>query len=397
MKNLRTNINRTGGFSLIELLVVMVIVLVMSLAIFGIIWSSESKKRTMTSANDVNQSGSYVMYQLEKSIRSAGSGFSQSWQQTFGCKLFANLAGTGVILPYPSTLAAPFASLSGTFRLAPVIIAKNKTTNNMSSGNSSDVLITMAGSAGYGEVATPFSSVATSTKLNLINTVSFNPNDLVLTVDQNTGGPPGACMIEQVDSGFVGGAGISALPLSGNYYADPISTQDLISYSNNALVMNLGNTNGNIPAFQLIGVGNNNVLYQYDLLQSGATANTSIPIADGVFELHALYGVDTNGDGLVDTWIDPATVGYDYATLEGGSAASVSTLLTIKAIRIGLIMRTSLPEKATTPPATTGPLKLFTDLGTTLTYTRTLTTAEKNYRYRTIESTIPLRNSLLLN
>jgi len=396
MKNPPTNINRTGGFSLIELLVVMVIVLVMSLAIFGIIWSSESKKRTMTSANDVNQSGSYVMYQLEKSIRSAGSGFSQSWQQTFGCKLFANLAGTGVILPYPGTLAAPFASLSGTFRLAPVIIAKNKTTNNMSSGNS-DVLITMAGSAGYGEVATPFSSVATSTKLNLINTVSFNPNDLVLTVDQNGGGVPSACMIEQIDSGFVGGAGITALPLSGNYYADPISTQDLTNFSNNGLVMNLGNVNGNIPPFQLLGVGNNNVLYQYDLLQSGATANSSTPIADGVFELHALYGVDNVGDGLVHIWVDPATTGYDYTTLESGTVASVNTLLSIKAIRLGLIMRTSAPEKATTPPATTGPLKLFTDLGTTLTYTRTLTTAEKNYRYRTIESTIPLRNSLLLN
>jgi type IV pilus assembly protein PilW len=57
-------------------------------------------------------------------------------------------------------------------------------------------------------------------------------------------------------------------------------------------------------------------------------------------------------------------------------------------------MRTSLPEKA---PVTTGPLVLFSDLGTTLTFTRTLAAAEQNYRYRIIESTIPLRNSLLLN
>ena len=50
----------------------------------------------------------------------------------------------------------------------------------------------------------------------------------------------------------------------------------------------------------------------------------------------------------------------------------------------------SVPE--TVAPAT---LTLFSDLG--LTYTRTLTTAERVYRYRTIESTIPIRNTMLLH
>ena len=42
-------------------------------------------------------------------------------------------------------------------------------------------------------------------------------------------------------------------------------------------------------------------------------------------------------------------------------------------------------------------LTLFADLGSALTYTRTLGSAERSYRYRTLESTIPLRNSLLLD
>lgn len=47
---------------------------------------------------------------------------------------------------------------------------------------------------------------------------------------------------------------------------------------------------------------------------------------------------------------------------------------------------------ATDTPAS---LSLFADLGSSLTYTRSLTTAERRYRYRTLETTLPLRNNLL--
>jgi type IV pilus assembly protein PilW len=398
---------RQGGFSLIELMVVIAIVLVMSLAIFGVMSTSEGKKRSLTSVNDINQSGNFALFQLEKALRNAGSGFSQSYAQSFGCKLFASQkqaapGNTGVVLPFPgAAMAAPFntvnAKVGGIYMLAPMIIASGATKPGMS-GNTSDALIVMAGSAGYGEVPTAFTNVATSTQLNLQSTLSFKPNDFVLVADEAGSAGSLPCMIEQVDSGFTAGSNTTALPLAGTYYASSIkdkggAIRNLIDFSNNALAMGIGNPAGNPPSFQMFGVGDNNVLFQYDLLQGGAY-DTPIPIADGVFEMHALYGVDTNNDGLVDTWIDPSTAGYDYATLESGTVAANNTLLTIKAIRLGLIMRTSLPEKA---PVTTGPLVLFSDLGTTLTFTRTLAAAEQNYRYRMIESTIPLRNSLLLN
>jgi type IV pilus assembly protein PilW len=69
-------------------------------------------------------------------------------------------------------------------------------------------------------------------------------------------------------------------------------------------------------------------------------------------------------------------------------------------VRIGLILRTSLPERDV---VSTKALTLFSDLGSTLTYTRTLKTdtedatrRERHYRYRTVELTIPLRNPLML-
>jgi type IV pilus assembly protein PilW len=77
---------------------------------------------------------------------------------------------------------------------------------------------------------------------------------------------------------------------------------------------------------------------------------------------------------------------------------NASTLLkSIKAIRVGLIMRTSAPGKAADGSDTPTPasLTLFSDLPTP--YVRPLSTDERQYRYRTLESTIPLRNSMLLN
>jgi len=388
---------REQGLSLVELLVTVVIVLLMSLAISGVLSTSEGKKRTMTSVNDIDQAGNYAMYQLEKTVRAAGSGISDNFQQVFGCQIFSALNGTQ-ILPFTPAMGAPFTALNtalaGVYRVAPLIIAKDLTTPNIS-GKTSDVLITMTGTAGFGEVPTPFTTVAGPGQLNLINSVAFNGNDLVLLLDQAvTNGSP--CMIQQVTAGYTGAINVTAVPLSGAYTSSPIGTASLANYSGNAFAMNLGNATANMPNFQLIGVGNNNVLFQYDLLQ-GSTFNTASAIADGVFEMHALYFVDTDADGKPDTFIDPGTAGFDFVTLESGTTASVATLKTIKAIRLGLITRTSLSEKPTVPPATTGPITLFSDLGAPFTYTRTLNAAEKNFRYRTIELTIPLRNSLLLN
>ncbi len=186
--------------------------------------------------------------------------------------------------------------------------------------------------------------------------------------------------------------------------------------------MVLGNAVGRPPQFQVIGVGANNTLFSYDLLNT-AGDGVALARADGVFELHALYGIDINCDGKIsaDEWVSPKDSVYSVSALMAGSmqepfnspkdatarSAACATLTTandylqkILAIRIGLILRTSLPEKQA---VTSTALTLFSDLGEGLTYTRTLKTdkqdatrQEQHYRYRTVELTIPLRNPLLL-
>jgi type IV pilus assembly protein PilW len=409
---------RQGGMSLIELMVAVTIALVMSLAIFSTLAGSEGRRRTMTATNDIGQVGSFAAYQLDKLLRSAGSGISQSYLLTtdrsklapdgFGCALKAQVNGT-VILPNAS-VPAPFTSLNttivgGNYRLAPMLIAQDATSPNVS-GQKSDALIIMSGSSGYGEVPTSLRGKPTATNMVLDNTISFRPtdttisprpNDLVLIIgkaDATTGAKP--CMIQQVsylDQTTLKFASAGA----GKFYGSPIGSTALTDYQDSDIAINLGSAAAtNPPTFTLLGVGDSNTLKSYDLLQMGGVTSPQ-DIADGIFEMHALYNIDsdaaTDSFHKADLWVTP-TAGYSIATLSDGSAASAQKIQGIKAIRVGLILRTSLAEK--TPP-TAGPLKLFADLNSTPAFSRTLSSAEQNYRYRTIELTIPLRNALYSN
>ena len=385
------------GFTLLELMVALVLSLVMSLAIFTALATSEERKRSMTSVNDISQTGNVAAYHIEKALRSAGSGFAQSGSNAYGCQLMAS-DGNSMILPLPSSvqLAQPFqaigAALSGIFRLAPVIIAKGGTTPAIS-GQPSDALIIMAGTAGFGEVPIVFNNVATASQLTLLNSMSLRADDVIVVTDRTGAGGPVPCMVEQVASNFSNSGTTPLVPLAGRYAANPIGASDLTTFSAAAAVLNLGNAKINPPGFQIFGVGDNNVLFSYDLLHNTAF-NVSQALADGVFEMHALYGVDDDLDGMIDRWVAPDAPGFDYLFLSSGKSAATRTLQKIMAIRIGLILRTAQPERASVTP---GPLTLFGDLGPPLAAVRNLTGAEKNYRYRTIDITVPLRNALLFN
>ncbi|MEK7492653.1 PilW family protein [Cupriavidus metallidurans] len=407
----RTRLSRTArqtGLSLIELMVVLVISMIIVGAVFGMMSVSEGRKRTTMSVNDINQGGMFALYQLDKAVRSAGSGFSQNWPLTYGCRLNVNLNGDQ-ILPLPATIAAPFTGLPaqlGGLRLAPVLIVQNGTP--LATG-SSDVLITMAGNAGFGEIPAEFSGTAPAlagnvVNLSLVNTMTFNDGNLVLVADRNDAqGNVQPCYVGQVQTGFTGSVAVQ-LPLAGAYNASAGKDGDATSISATGIAMNLGNVGaGNLPGFAVYGVGANQTLMFYDLLQSGGNGYGTVPLADGVLEMHALYGIDPNNNGTI-SWQAP-TGAFDAAQLSNGSQTAAANLYAIKAVRIGLILRTSLPERAqeligsasaatATGVVSPGPLVLFADVPG-LSYTRTLQGAEQNYRYRVFETTIPLRNTLL--
>lgn len=372
---------RPAGFSLIELMVAMVIGLILSVAVSRVLITSQESKLTTTSVNDINQTGSYLAYVLDRVVRSAGSGFA-SRRANYGCLLNASLSGT-TILPRATALPAPFASVSGSFRLAPVLVYRG------AGQAGSDVIAVMAGTSGYGEAPLPLiAGSATTTQVLLPNTVGYQANTLLLLADDTLS----ACMVGQVATSFAE-AGDQTLALGGTYHDATGNNVNLIDFgiSGNSVALALGRSNPSLnpPEFRLYGVGNNATLFSYDLLRSDGT-DSAVPVADGVLEMRAIYGVDNDGNGTLDAWVSPGTAPWTSAALLDGSNTSRLNLGRIVALRIGLILRTSLPEKDTVGRPS---ITLFSGLAGEV--TRNFTGDERNYRYRTLEVTVPLRNQLM--
>jgi type IV pilus assembly protein PilW len=384
-----------SGATLIELMVALAIGMVLSLAVFSVMSTFEGQRRRLRAGSDLDQAGGLAMFQIDQWVRSAGSGLTQASLYTYGCTLKAAKSGAQ-LLPALSTLPAPFASVnpgsSGVFRLAPAMILPGQTTPG-ASGTSSDVLVLMSSGSNNGEVPSLFSGAATTGQVTLANTMPFAGGDMVLLANSDVGAGVASCMVTQAASTFTGtnsATVVANMPLAGTWYQATVNSTSVTDYPNGTgLAIDLGSpTSPTPPSFQIVGVGDNNTLYSYDLLNITGTPLQAR--ADSVFELHALYGVDTDNDGKVDSWVNASSGSYTVANLTDGSVNASLRIKSIKSLRVGLILRTALPEK---DPIPTPPLTLFSDLGTSLTYTRTIATSEQNFRYRTVEATIPLRNN----
>ena len=377
------------GFSLIELMVAMVIGTLVVLAISMVMSTTEGRKRTLTSTNDIDQSGAYAGYYLDKLVRSAGSGFFQA-SSSLGCNILATHGGSQ-ILPAPAFGASsPFQNVTqSTFQLTPVLALPGEAAASGGSGANSDVLVVMEATNGNNAIPAPFNGVPTATSLNLFNTVGISPNDILLVDDPTTSGD---CLIDQVSSAFAQSAGSGFLPLSGDWHTgNTFAAQPLDGMTVEGLAMDLGNYNqGTPPLFELIGVGPNDTLYAEDLLNPDAGA---VAVANGVLEMHILYGIDATGAGVVTNWVSPASyAGYTVKSSTVAGLANPANIPNIKALRIGLILRTQLFEKDVVTKQSK--IVLFADLPAALQVTRNLTAAEQHYRYRTLDFTIPLQNAL---
>lgn len=394
------------GVTLIELMVALVIASILTLAIFAVLSTFEGRKRTTTSINDANQAGNYALYMVDKWVRSAGSSFVQGGPlpdadnerkaMAFGCRLLVGQTSGATILPRGSAFPAPFENVNtgtaGLLRLAPVVIAPSQSHGLGFNSEPSDVLLVMAGTSGFGELPIALTGPIAASTVPVSNSVSMVAGDVVLLADQPTS--PGTvedCMVQQV-----GSAAAASLGLSGTYAPTSVSGVTPSIYDDSSVVMKLGSPTTNPPVFMAVGVGDNATLMGYDVLQMRSPALQAV--ADNVLELHAVYGVDSDDDGLVDDWVDPRTASgeFNLTTLMSGTVLASSSIDKIKALRVALILRSNLQEKAqdaTDNPFTPATLTLFSDIG--LTRTRSLSADERRFRYRVVEATVPLRNAFL--
>lgn len=377
---------RSRGMTLIELMVALVIGLTLTLAMTMITVRYESGKRVLGTANDMSANGNFISYELDRQLRSAGSGFVQGWTDNLGCVLRVSRGGQQ-ILPRLAPFPAPFAALPQQWRLAPVLVFPG-------AGNGgSDVLAIATGASGLAEtVSTVQPTSTTATSLRVPNTVGMRGNDLLLVAEQGTG-----CMMQEVAAPFVGGAN-QQLNLGGTYASAVIDGLAMVGFATtgSATMAVLGNVVDNRPLFQLLGLNADSALVAYDLLQLGEQDAVQV-MADGVADMRVLYGIDSNtADNVytVNQWVSPADdPNFGPAALTAGTAAAQARLMSIMAVRVGLVLRSDRIEKAGEEVA---PEKLLLFSSTpALQREVKLSADQQRQRHRTIEFTVPLRNVML--
>jgi type IV pilus assembly protein PilW len=379
---LSARLGRHGrGFSLVELLVAVVIGMALVLALTTLMIRHDSGKRTLISTNDLSLTSAFVSYALDSELRSAGTGFTQDWRSTYGCLLRVARSGAQ-ILPRATPFPAPFAAVPQQVRLAPLLIHAGAGTGG------SDVLAVATGASGLGEASIRVQPLsATAADLRVTSTVGMRGNDLVLVAEDGVG-----CMVQQVAAPFAGGAS-QLLNFGGVYADDEIAALPLADFgtADIARVSVLGNTTGNRPMLRLFGVGANEILFSYDLLLLDGD-DSALPVAAGVMDLRALYGVDTDADGIIDTWMPPTAADYTAAALSADTLAAKQRLLTIMAVRVGVVLHSDRIERDDVAPAS---LTLFADLDASLHHSVAIASADRRQRFRTVEFTVPLRNVML--
>ena len=126
-----------------------------------------------------------------------------------------------------------------------------------------------------------------------------------------------------------------------------------------------------------------------------ANGDAPNPLVSNIVNLKLQYGIDSDGDGALDTWVAADAAGsWSPAAL---LAAPRATLERIKAIRIGVIARTERTDRARTgnyrwvlfdcelDAKTACPGRLEGTISPA---------AGGGYRYRTLETVVPLRNAV---
>lgn len=371
------------GFTLVELMVGLLISLLCTLAMFKAFAGFEGQKRTTTSGNDAQQNGSYSLFQLERQIRSAGSGFTQGNRYNlWGCAITAYSGSTQRLpLAKGATPPKPFDAFPGNLRAIPVLI--------QSGGTGPDTIAVVAGNPAVRTFKTKVASTPDSSTVAIDST-----SDNVTGIDNSD---------YLLGSDSTGNDCTLARAASVDHTADKITlaaadspTSGLTkAFTGQGYLFDLGTK----PAFSLFGVDtSNNTLVSYDLLQRDSSNVTSI--AEGIVQVKALYGIDDGAGSL--TWVLPTgDWAIDKLTKDATTAASAYSK--IKAVRVAVVAQSLLPERA--PPAgaagagidpgykNSGSLTLFGDTADISLHINVVT--QEQYRYKVYDTTIPVRGSFI--
>ncbi len=331
------------GVGLIEVMVSIVIAMLLVLVIYQIYEISEGQKRTITAGSDAQQNAAYGLYVLGRDLAIAGNGIASAAATLDQCALL---------------------------RPIPVLIAAGAT------GNDPDTITVLYGGSASLATPVPFMQNSAGNTYVVHGPVGFSPKDVVAAVQGAT------CTMSKIDPGGVvvdaatGFATLTVTPVAGNLGAAyPAVT---------ASVVNLGQAEAMARIAYTVDATAHALRTQKQLPNNDPVA----PLVSDVVNLKAQYGLDTDNDGIVDIWQDATGGVWAAANLP---AQPLATLRQIRAIRVAIVTRSGQYEK---DPVTTGPIVMFDNSLGGSAVSMSLSTDDTHYRYKVLETVVPLRNAL---
>jgi type IV pilus assembly protein PilW len=367
-----------SGFTLVELMIGVLIGLLTTLAVTQVLVISEGAKRTTTSGSDAQINGALALSALQRSMQPAGYGFGAN-PTSVGCTLTAKFNGAAV--PGFATRLVPVTITSGASG-APDSI------RILASGKNSYSLPLRVVSPGYNPTVAankdnfPVSAVrgVEGPRTDSGGTV-IAPGDLMLAVI----GADQACELFQATATPSGATPkVDRADEAAKWNAAGFPT---LIYSEGNYLVNMGSIVDR--TFSIV-----NTSLQVTSLKLAADATPSyegpLEMLPNIVNLKAMYGKDTNGDSLVDTW-------------DNTTPTTNAGWLQVVAVRIAVVARSVQYEKEEV--TSSNPLW---DVGAALTVAGTSTcgtskclslkvdnlTDWKHYRYKIFDTVIPLRNML---
>lgn len=352
-------VRRQRGMGLIEIMVAIVIGMLAVLVVYQVFAVSEGMKRNTTGASDAQQNGLFSIFALGTELANAGNSISLAAAELSTCPNTGN----------PAT----------TLRPIPVLIVAG------ADDDTPDSFIVNYSTARTLTIPVTFLAQSPANNQFVVQSPNgFAVGNRIIAVQQTTG----KCTMSTI-SNRAPKLPPAETPQAGGKITVTTTTAaaaDFMTISDvdPARLIDLGPAGG--PQRMQYDV-QKEVLRSTDLLTAGAVAS---PLASNVVNMKVQYGIDTSGtaDNILDTWV-PATGNWSSDNV---MAANLAKLTQIKAVRIGLIVRSEQYDRDVTGKT---PWTLFDCPAHDNTCPGRLTgTLPANWRYRTYETVIPLRNQL---
>ena len=333
------------GASLIDVLVGLALGLLCVAVMYQAFLALDTARRKAVATADAESGGAFALHALAVHLGNAGAGLSLANPSLETCP----------VIPDAATTLRPIA----------VLITDG------GAADRPDTLVVWQSRATPGAPAALASAAPAGAPLRVESVDGFAVGDRVVAASR-----AGACVVADITAAGTPIAGVIALNTSPIAVDLPAST----------VLINLGRAGASAVTRYDVAAGN---LRSTDIGNGDAPA----PLAANVVNAKFQYGIDTDGDGALDTWT-AATGAWSAANV---LVAPQALLARIKAVRIGLVVRTEEPERERTrserwvlfdcdlddKAACQGRLE-----GTVA------PTSAGGYRYRTFERVVALRNAL---